>query len=637
MFAECHLLRSGWLLALLPLGWLLWQQHSRAEGAEAWRAVVDAHLLPALLGGTVSARRWLRVLALGWVLVVIALAGPTCQRLEQPLFDVDRARLVLLDLSPSMLAADVTPSRLARARFELQDVLAAIDEGQVGLVVFGPEPYVVTPLTRDAHTIDVQVPLLAPDLLPVSGERRTDAALIEAGRLLARAEAQQAEILLITDGLNPQATTRARARALHADGHRLSVLAVGSAQGAPVPNPDGGFMTDDSGAVVFSRLDREGLRALAQAGGGLYQEVRVDTSDTRRWLALQPASITINAQEALRADRWREAGPWLLLLVLPLAALAFRRGSPLLVVALMVIGLLPSAPVLAWGWQELWWRADQRGAQALAAGEPEQAAAHFRDPAWRAAAQARAGDYDAALEALAGVEGAEAAYNRGNALARLGQLDAAEAAYEEALRLDPAHADARHNLELVRAAPRERDPREQDGEQGNQHDDSQQEGNQQGQKQQNPADQHDAAGQSGPSETGQGEASAPQSEPSPGANRSARQPEETRADAESANAQGAEAGDATQNASLDAERDNLPHPFDDAPDAAELSSGLQTRAPEQTGEESTPAEAALSAEAREREQALDAQLRRLPDDLDPATLLRQRFLLQQLRREGQWP
>ncbi|MBN2886972.1 MAG: VWA domain-containing protein, partial [Chromatiaceae bacterium] len=569
--------------------------------------------------------------------------GPTCERLEQPLFGVERARLLLLDLSPSLGATDVSPSRLARARFELLDILNAIDEGQVGLVVFGAAPYLVAPLTHDARTIAAQAPLLAPELLPREGARRTDLALAEAARLLTQAGAGEAEILLISDELGAAQAALEQARALRAAGHRLSVLAVGTPQGAPVPAPDGGsYVTEPSGEVRFSRLDRAGLRALAEAGGGRYAESEVGDADTRAWLALGSMAMALDRQEqAASAERWREAGPWLLLPLLPLAALAFRRGSPLL--GLLLLGLfVPPAPALALGWEDLWQRPDQQGARALAAGEVARAAERFADPAWRAAAQARAGDYAAALETLNGLEGAEAAYNRGNALARLGRLAEAEAAYAEALRLDPEHADARHNLELVRAARRDESPQEQES------------GDEQGREQAS-ADGEGSESQNSGQNSGQGEdQSGDQAEGRNGAQEQAANTEADGApdDASQSSPQSGEAAGHETPAAPGAERASPPEDgsgraqgealgMDDAGDAnpfeesgaLDASAGLQGLAPEEARESERAAP--LSPAEREREQALEAQLRRVPDD--PAGLLRQRFLLQELRREGQWP
>ena len=459
---ELHFLRPAWFLALLPLALmlvLLWRSRGRDQ---TWRGLVDAHLLPHLLVGAESGPRRTPVilLALAWLIGVTALAGPVWQRLPQPVYTTSEARVILLDLSPSMNAADVRPSRLARARFEVLDLLAASEEGQVGLIAYGPEPFLVSPLTTDARTIAAQVPRLATDLIPAPGPRNLARALEMAGDLLAQAAVGGGQVIVVTDGAGagaggggPEGMAFGAleiARGLSGRGAQVSVLGLGTEDGAPIPDTLGGFVDDGRGGIRISRLEEDALRELAQAGGGRYVGLDAGDADTRALLdgGVLPEPRELVLQEGLAADQWREEGPWLLLVLLPLAALAFRRGW--LLPAVLAVALLPTDPALALTWDELWQRPDQRAASHFERGNHAAAAAAFRDPDWRAAAQYHAGDYARALETLEGREGAQVDYNRGNALARLGRLDAAIAAYQRTLEVQPDHADARANLDLLR-------------------------------------------------------------------------------------------------------------------------------------------------------------------------------------------
>lgn len=452
--SELHFLRPLWFLALVPLPWLLWRLRRQDPSVSAWRGLVDAHLLSHLLVGMEARVRRLPLvlLACGWLLGVTALAGPVWERLPQPLFQAQAQRVIVLDLSPDMDAQDLSPSRLGRARFEILDLLAAAAEGQTALLAYGAEPFLVSPLTGDAATIAAQVPDLATAPLPVKGAKRTDLALAEAGALLKQAGSLAGDIILITaDPERPEAV-QSMATKLRDQGYRTSVLGLGTDQGAPVPLAGGGFQSDDRGAIRLSRLQPEQLRAIAAAGSGRYVPLATDDADTRALLpAIPHDAAALEREEAARADQWREEGPWLLVALLPLAALAFRRGwlSPLTLLLGVCLAWVPPPAAQAFGWADLWWRPDQQGAQALAAGDPQQAAARFARPDWRAAAQYQAGDYDQALATLEGQIGAEADYNRGNALARTGKLDEAVAAYERTLAKVPDHADARFNLDLV--------------------------------------------------------------------------------------------------------------------------------------------------------------------------------------------
>jgi len=449
---DFHFLRPLWLLLSVPLALLLWRLRRIDGEANAWRGVVDAHLLPRLLSGEDGRARRLPLilLAVGWLLAVLALAGPTWQRLPQPLFQAQQYRVIALDLSPSMHAGDLKPSRLAHARYEVLDMLRRAGEGQTALIAYGAEPFVVSPLTTDTATIAAQVPLLDTGLLPVGGARRSDLALQQAGELLQQAEVPDGDVILVTDAVEHPAATVEAARRLHTAGYRVSVLGVGTAKGAPIALPGGGFAKDERGAIVLPKLDAEVLDEVATAGGGRYVTASLDDRDIATLLPAGAARTGAGAeQQDASTEQWREEGPWLLLLLLPLGALAFRRGwvSPL--VLLVLVQAPPDAYAI--GWDELWQRADQQAQRRLEAGQPADAAALFERPDWRAAAHYQAGDYAQALQILDDQQGAASAYNRGNTLARLGRLEDAVAAYDGALAVDPSDADARHNRELVQA------------------------------------------------------------------------------------------------------------------------------------------------------------------------------------------
>jgi Ca-activated chloride channel family protein len=449
-----HFLRPGWLYAVLfvlPLAWIVLRSQ-RSGGA--WQKICDAHLLRHLLvesGG--RAQRWpLALLALGWVAACLALAGPAWERIPQPAFESPEQRVFVLSLSPSMNATDVTPSRLDRARYEVQDALNAMGDGRVGLVIFNEEPYVVTPISDDPRLVSQILPMLETGLMPGRGVE-VGRAIDQARLLLERAGAPSGGIVLFTDGAGdrPESAVEAAKNAADA-GYEVSVLAIGSEEGAPVPAA-GGFVRDGSGKLRMTRIDRAALEAIASAGRGAFAMMRADDRDLEAVLRLRstplPGSVALE-KAGFEADTWRDVGIYLVWMLVGFAPLAFRRGWATSVAVVLAVGAGTLSPGAAQAGIRDWMlRADQRAAEAFEAGRHDEAAALFEDREWRSAALYRDGRYDEAAELLSESAATESHYNLGNTLARSGQLQQALEAYEEVLDGNAEHADARHNHDLV--------------------------------------------------------------------------------------------------------------------------------------------------------------------------------------------
>ena len=500
-FDALHFIRPLWLF-LLPLvailPWL-WKRTRRPAGD--WSRVCDPHLLRWLSTRQVSeqGRRggsWLAVLAL--LIMILALAGPSWQKLPDTSFSARDARVIVLDLSRSMLAEDLRPNRLTRARFRLADLMASTEEGQVGLVSYAGDAYVVSPLTSDTNTIANLLPALRPDIIPVAGSR-ADIALDMAVSLFERAGLKRGEVLLVTDS----ATSRdaAKARELEDRGIITSVLAVGTPDGAPIPS-GGGFVSDGAGNVVIARMDRADLRSGAEAGGGNYSELGSAASAASLWLN-QDGSEFMRRDDAL-GERWKDAGPWLVLLLLPLALAGFRRGLFFILPLVLVNGMVISAELRADVWDDVWKRKDQQAYQALVQEDAEKAASLARDPDLSGEAWFRSGEFSNALDAWTRVDSADARYNRGNSLAHLGEYDAAIAAYDQALAMEPGMADAVHNRAVVEKMKEQEQQQQQEGEQGESEDGESSSDQQEGDQSQDSESQQEQEGeQNGQEEEGQ--------------------------------------------------------------------------------------------------------------------------------------
>ena len=488
IFDTFHFLRPWWFLGLLPvvavIGFYTW----RKRNAGNWETIINPELLPFLLQGSGGKHAlsgpWLVVFMISaWICCCLGLAGPAWQQLPQPVHKQDSALVVVLDLSPSMLAEDISPNRLVRARYKLIDILTRRTEGVVGLIVYGGDSHTVSPLTEDSNTIVSMVPVLEPDLLPETGSN-VEEGLASAIDLAMNGGYQQADILLITDGIDKSALSNIAPIISGEGNYRLSILGVGTTDGAPIPSFAGGFIKK-AGNVIVAKLNVGTLRKIAANNGGSYQTLSADDRDIDNLLAGMDSLLTNSTRETDRSfDLWDDQGYWLVLLLLPVLLLSFRKGS---VVVILIAPLLFTAqPVEALEWQDLWQTPDQQASEAMKAENYEAAKDLFEDSRWRGSAAFKAGDFDQAIADFSQDDSAMGDYNHGNALAKAGDLEGAIEAYNNALSKEPKMEDARFNLDLVEQLKDQQDQDQQNQEQQDQDQQSQeqQDQDQQSQEQQ---------------------------------------------------------------------------------------------------------------------------------------------------------
>lgn len=446
MWADFHWLRPEWFWAL-PLSALITFAMARRELAPGnWQRIIDSTLAPYVLLRSVSGKHnyrwWLMIL--GGIIATLSLAGPSWNRAEKPVFRSEQAMVIAVDLSRSMDAQDLTPSRLARAKLKILDILERRNSGQTALIVYSANAFTVTPLTTDSDTVAALVNSLDTNIMPSRGSYPV-AAINKGRQLLEQAGIGYGEVLLITDGGTSPAAERAAAN-LYNGGYTLSVMGVGTLAGAPVPKVGGGFVTDQSGQIAVSKLESKELQRLATAGNGRYMSLSVDDRDLDVLLS-GVIDFASTSNESLATDQWQEEGPWLLLFLLPLASLAFRRGWVLVIFFV----LMPVVePVYAFSWDDLWLTKDQQAQKQLAEGNAVYASQLFKDPVWKAVANYRAQEYAGSAEGFAEQEDTKSLYNLGNALARLGKFESAIHAYDQVLGVNPNNEDAQYNRDVLK-------------------------------------------------------------------------------------------------------------------------------------------------------------------------------------------
>jgi len=665
---QFHFLQPLWLLALAALPIIFWMAFQRSAVSIELSRLVDAELLPHLLRGKAVSRRVpASLFALGWTLAALALAGPTWNRVAQPLYANRAAQVVAISLSQDMLSRDVAPSRLDRARYKAHDLLTANREGLNALIGYAGEAFVVAPLTSDAGSLNDLLNAMSPDTMPVDGNNAA-LAIQRGAALIHDANVSGGSLVLITD--QADAAADVAARAARVDGVRISVLGVGTTQGGPVPQANGGFLHDDENHIVLAARNDSALAALASAGGGRYTPMTADQADVDALKGELHGGLA-QAATGQFGDEWQDRGPWLLLPLLLLVPFAFRRGW-LLLLPLVLLPLLPTRAE-ATSWRDLWQRPDQQAAQILRQNGPaKQAQQLARDNAWRGAADYRAADYAAAAKVLQPVSGSNAAYNRGNALAKQGQYKPAIDAYTQALKLDPANADAAANLKAVEDWLKQQ--KQQDKKQP---DKGQKDADQKNPQQKNKdSSQKQGSGDPKKSDSGNGQPK-PDQQGKDGQSGSSQKPDQTPppdkpSDASSQNGQPEKQQPSPQDSSKpDPSKPGAAKPDQtDKPSSPAESSSQPPKAPtpEQQAEQKASAEKAQQALQKQMDQALAGQAKpaqepsppthqlgemskddpnaKLPADLrqaiqrvpdDPGALLRRKFQLEYLQRHGGIP
>lgn len=444
MISDFHFIRP-WLLVLLLLPGVILLLANRSHDIRArWKGFIAPHLLDNLIikGAAKSRVKPTSLLALMLGVAIIGSSGPTWKR-EPPPFVADAATLVIaVDLSQTMDAIDVTPSRLERAKLKIRDVINARQGARTAIVAYAGTAHLVVPPTEDAELLATYSEALATRIMPKPG-KDTSAALRLANDLLKK-EGTAGTILLLTDGVEKVATQQ-----LKSDANGVVILGIGTAAGGPVKNADGGFATAASGARLFPKLDIEALEAFGRETGADIATATDDDTDIR-WV-VQRVRSNFAQKQTTSDDRWSDLGWWLVIPLVVAMGLSFRRGwVAKICIVLLTAHVFSPQPAHADGLMDMWLTGDQQGRCAFEHKMFDNAADHFADPMWKGVAFYRAGKFQEALDVFASVDTPESWYNQGNSLLQLGKFEQAVGSYENALNTRKDWADATANLAIAR-------------------------------------------------------------------------------------------------------------------------------------------------------------------------------------------
>ncbi|PKG38655.1 VWA domain-containing protein [Psychromonas sp. Urea-02u-13] len=454
-------LRPLWLLGLIVIfvfSLLRFKNSSKAEH----QGLIAPHLSANIVSKAGHSKTHFWAFNSLAVIACIALAGPTWRSIEMPVYEMEKAQVIVFDLSYSMFATDIKPNRLSQAKFKAIDLIKQWSEGEKAMIAYAGDAFTVAPLTRDGNAIINHIPHLSPDIMPVRGSR-ADLALKKAIELLKNAGYTQGHIVFISDDITEQQSQEMQ-EILKGEDWIVSILAVATEQGAPITLPNGSLLKSDSGEIIVPKLSGQPLYDIAQASNGLYLTSRNDSSDINQLGSYYDniKQTRKNESEQAASDQFSiDDGYWLSFLLLPLFLLLFRKG---VFFALLLAVYLPlSSPpleaaenTLVEKTEDSIWKNDQQNAYDAYQDEDYQRASElYETPLEQANALYKNKQYDQALEKFDQAikqqpDNADTFYNQGNNFAQLQQLDKAIEAYDNALAIDPAMKQAAENKGVIK-------------------------------------------------------------------------------------------------------------------------------------------------------------------------------------------
>ena len=571
---------------------------------------------------------WL--VALFCSLGILFSAGPSFEKKQVPVFQSKSARVIVMDMSYSMYSTDILPNRLMQSRFKALDMIELFKEGDTALVAYAGTAYVISPLTNDATTLSNLIPSLSPEIMPDKGSNVL-AGLDMAKELLTQAGYIDGDIILVTDGIDQQEQSDVSSFTSNTQ-YRLNIYGVGTAQGAPIKLPEGGFLKDRYGQIVVPTINASQLKNLASSSGGKFASYQPSNNDIN--------TFAPNAQSELLKDEkqshalWRiDAGIYGLLLLLPFGLYLFRRAA--LLGAFLAFGFLPQQNAYAVELPTLLQNADQRALQAYNNKEYD-AATQAQSSELKGAALYQQGNFDAALNEFSNDKSATGLYNYGNALAKAGKLEDAIEAYKQAQTLQDDFTQAADNQALVEQLLNQQEQQDQqsDGDDSQDQDDSQKKDEQnQGQNSDESKQDQQQNGDKSDSEKGENESQSSSDEKSDKESEQSKdqqgEPSEQSDKQNEPDMQAQPQSEQGQNKDADQPKEDeqqqsKPQAISEQPATDEQKQNAQQQAMQAQASE-------LTNEEKEKAQQLNQLLRKVPDD--PAILLRNKMQLEAQKRQ----
>lgn len=439
-----HFLRPDFLWLFVPLAIILILSLVGSREDIKWKKVIAPHLRPYVIKkGSESLKKWMQIaLVLILAIATLGVAGPTWKMSEVPDKKLETPVVIALDLSQSMMATDIQPNRLERAKFKIKDLLAENPRARIALVGFAGSAHTIVPLTRDYKIISTHLDGLSTATIPYPGTN-LKAALTLTDTLTSVTTATS-KLVLITDDLTNE-TFDLLQKYVSNNNAIVEVIPMNTPNGANVPAPRSkNPLRDAKGKVVRSALNTDVLNKLSSIENMNVNMLTLDNSDMEILAKSISSNLEFNEENEDINNEWQDEGYWLIIPFAFFVLMWFRKGW--VVFSLLFMVSLSSCSNENKSFKDLWETKDYQAQKLAEKGEFGKAGETYIDPLRKGVAYYKSGNYDEAISAFQKDTTAMGAYNLGISYYKNGDYAAAELAFGKAIELDPENEAAKTNL-----------------------------------------------------------------------------------------------------------------------------------------------------------------------------------------------
>ncbi|MGY0393381.1 VWA domain-containing protein [Bizionia sp. KMM 8389] len=452
-----HFLRAEYLWLAIPLAIIILLGIIAYSEKSSWKKNIATHLRPYVIQkGTAWKSRLIHVsLFLLFGFAFIGFLGPTWKEVKQPTKKLESQLVIALDLSQSMLATDVSPSRLERAKFKIQDFLEANPRAEAALQVFAASTHTVVPFTTDYKIILDHLDGLKPQMMPKRGTGFEN--------LFANLDMQfqdnvaEGKILLFTDDLEG-VDVQSVSAFMQQNNVQLLIYPLATTAGANIPsfyNPKVPLKV--KGKHVLSKRNIAVSDNLKTIDNVQVLDMSLDNSDVKLLAEDISKHLVFEEKPKDNEENWQDDGYWLLIPVIILFAFSFRKGWA--IYSLLFLMTLSSCSKddntddnSKMSFKDLWYSKPYQGQQAFDAGNYAEAATLYEDPLHQGVSYFKQGDFLSAKTAFEKDSSKTGLYNLGLTYAKLGDLSKSQEVFESLVAIDSSFGDAKTNLSQVRNA-----------------------------------------------------------------------------------------------------------------------------------------------------------------------------------------